>query len=71
MTYDDWKLATPPSYEQPEEWETSKCKDCEYYQKLRRHIELCLSDPILADKPEAVLIHGENQACEVFVRRAE
>lgn len=68
-SYDEWKLATPPYWEAQEAWETSKCKECEYFQQLTKDTELCLSKPILNDEPRVDLIHGDSQACEVFERK--
>ncbi len=68
-SYDEWKLAPPPYWEEPEEWESAKCKECEYFCELNQDTELCLSEPILNDEPRADLIHGDSQACEVFERK--
>lgn len=34
-SYDEWKLAPPPYWEEPEEWESAKCKECEYIPRPR------------------------------------
>ncbi len=66
-TYDDWKLASPPYYEEPDPWEGRECRDCDHFCYLRdKDKPLCIQDAVDNGSLFVDEVNPADSACEAF-----
>lgn len=67
MTYDDWKLATPPYWDAPDPWEGRECRDCDYFCYARNNDQtICIQDAVDNDSVYVDVVNPLDPACDAF-----
>lgn len=67
MSYDSWKLATPPYWDAPDSWDGRICKECDWFCDVRdKNSTVCIQDAIENDSSHVDEVKPTDAACECF-----